>query len=234
MWRAGEQVVQPGEGPGHQLDARLRILVAQQPKQTDLIHVPQLPHLVGPAGRIERLGGDRRARLVEPRAEEEAFRQWRLAAGLTQVVDRRQQQLRQFLAMAFDVLQVTAQHVQGVAQRGQLPVTLLAGAGRDVRGLLQDLLGQQFGTGQLDQAEGAAHLVQAFHRLLQGGAVVSLGDELLEILLSLFHGGEQLVAHQTQGRCSRNHAYCASRAGLTNCYGCPERLSRQIPASACS
>lgn len=145
-------------------------------------------------------------RLIETDAEEVAFRQGRLAGGQPHLVDDRQQQLGNFLAVVVDALQVAAQHEQRLAQRGQLTVALLAGTDRDVGGQQQGFLGQQLGAGQLDQLEDAADLLQVLDRLLQQADIESIGDELLEALLGLLDGGEQFVAHQTKGRGSGYHA----------------------------
>ncbi len=152
-----------------------------------------------------RAGHSSLAWLIEADAEEEAFRQRRLGTGLAQFVDGRQQQLRHFLAMGVDVFQVAAQHVQRAAQGRQLTIALLAGTGGNVGGLLQHFLGQQLGAGQFDQVQGATHLLQVFHGLLQQAAIVPFGNELLETLFSLFDGGEQFVTHQAQGCRSSDH-----------------------------
>jgi len=49
-------------------------------------------------------------------------------------------------------------------------------------------------------------LLEVLDRLLQQSAVVAVDDEVLEALLGLLHGGEQLVANQAQGSGSSNHA----------------------------
>ena len=96
--------------------------------------------------------------------------------------------------------------MQGIAQGRQLDVAFLAGTGGNVGGLVEQLLGQQFGAGQFDQIERATHLVHGLHRLLQQAAVLTLGNEVLEALFRLFHGGEQFIAHETQRSDSSDHA----------------------------
>ncbi len=136
--------------------------------------------------------------MIETNTEEEAFRQRRLRAGLAQCTDRRQQQLRDFLAAGIDAFQVAAQHIERVAQRGQLPVAILARTDGNVGGQLEDFLGEQFGTGQFDQIERAADLFEVLDGLLQKTAVVAIDDEMLKALLGLFHSGEQLIPDQTE------------------------------------
>ncbi|MOA02488.1 hypothetical protein D3C78_1219410 [compost metagenome] len=111
--------------------------------------------------------------------------------------------------MIVQPLEVAAQHEQRLAQRGQLTVALLAGASRNIGGQQENFLGQEFCTDQLDQLENAANLLQVLDRLLQQADIVPLGDELLETLFRLLDGGEQLAAHQPQGRGSTYHAPCA-------------------------
>ncbi|MCY1556309.1 hypothetical protein D9M68_930470 [compost metagenome] len=48
--------------------------------------------------------------------------------------------------------------------------------------------------------------MHGLHRLLQQAAILAFGDELLEALFSLLHGGEQFVAHQPQRSDSGDHA----------------------------
>ncbi|MOA07614.1 hypothetical protein D3C78_1273210 [compost metagenome] len=107
--------------------------------------------------------------------------------------------------MAVEPFEVTAQHEQRLAQRRQLAVSLLTGTGRDVGGQQQNLLGQQLGTGQLDQLEDAADLLQVLDRLLQQADVEPIGNEQLQAMFGLLDGGEQLAAHQTEGRGSSYH-----------------------------
>ncbi|MCY1292733.1 hypothetical protein D9M70_419700 [compost metagenome] len=193
------QSLQAAQGTLHQAQCAGHLVAAQEAEQPLLVDLAEAP---GQGLRVYAFLQLRDhhvlARLVQAHAEEEAFRQGRLAAGLAQVVDRRQQQFGHFLAVQAEVFQVTAQHVQRIAQGRQLHVALFPGAGGNVGGLVQQFLGQQLGPGQLDQVEGAAHLVHGFHGLLQQAAVLPFGDEMLEALLGLFHGGEQLVAHQAQ------------------------------------
>ncbi|MCY1402763.1 hypothetical protein D9M71_179190 [compost metagenome] len=148
-----------------------------------------------------------------------------MAGRQAQVVDRRQQQFGDFQALGFEVFQVAAQHIEGVAEGGELAVALLPCPGGNVGSQAQGFLRQQFGAHQFDQVQRAADLVQAFHGVLQQAAVLSLGNEMLEILFGLLHGGEQLVAHQTQGGKSCNHRLlrllCARLEGHQSAYsGC--------------
>jgi len=117
---------------------------------------------------------------------------------LAQRVDGWKQQLGDFLAAGIDAFQITPQHVERVAQRGELHVAVLAGADRDVGSQLQYFLREQLGAGQLDEVECAAHLLEVLHGLLQQAAVVAIDDEMLEALLGFFHGGEQFVTYQTE------------------------------------
>src|SRR5690606_14325771 len=200
----------------------MRTVIANEAQQTDLIHVAQAAG-VGRAGRAVRQSG--RPLLVKADTEEEALRQGWLSPGLTQVVDCRQQQLWHFLPTNVGVLQIAAQHIECIAQRSQLTVTLLTGTGGDIGGLLKHFLSQQLGTGKLDEIQGATHLLQIFHSLLQQAAVIPLGDKLFETLFGLFHGGEQLVTHLAQGCRSSDHQSAEPLlAGI----------SRRIPLSACS
>ncbi|MCY1407147.1 hypothetical protein D9M71_224350 [compost metagenome] len=205
---AAQQIVQSPQRPRHQLEGRAQILLAQHVHQAQLIHLPQAGTVA-----VRRTGLDLhvallRTWLVQTHAEEVAFRQARLPRGLAQLVDDRQQQLGNFLAMDVDAFQVAAQHEQRLAQRGQLPVALLTGTGRDIGGQQEDLLGQQLGPRQLDQFENSANLLQVFNRLLQQTDIESIGDEQFQALLGLFDGREQLAAHQTKGCGSGYHALC--------------------------
>ena len=128
-----------------------------------------------------------------------------MSTRLAQVVDGRQQQFRHFLTVSVDDFQVAAQHMQGIADGRQLAIALTARPGGDIGGLLQHFLRQQFGACQLDQLEGAAHLLEVFDCLLQQAAVLALGNKMLKAQLGFIHGGEQLIAHQTKGCGSSNH-----------------------------
>src|SRR5690606_6125029 len=130
--------------------------------------------------------------------------------------------------MGVDAFQIAPQHMQRIAQRRQLYIALLTGTGGDIGSLVEYFLRQQLGTGQLDQIERTAHLMQGFHRLLQQTAVMPLGDEVLQALLGLLHGDEQLVAHQVQRCGSTYHAL-----GLAT-YISEYDISRRTPASAWS
>ena len=84
-------------------------------------------------------------------------------------------------------------------------IPLFASARRNIGGLLQDFLGQQLASSQLNQIQCSANLMQAFHGLLQQTAIVAIGDELLEAKLSFLDGGKQFITHQIERRGARYH-----------------------------
>jgi very-short-patch-repair endonuclease len=120
----------------------LRILFANEAQQADLIHMAQALAFAQFGSAIERLSGNVRAGMIQPYAEEEALWQRLLSARLTQIVDRRQQQLGHLLAVGVDVFQIAAQHVQGIAERRQLHVAFLTGTGGNVCRLVEHFLSQ--------------------------------------------------------------------------------------------
>ncbi len=120
------QAVEARQRAAHQLEAGIEVLFADQAEQADLVHVAHPPAFLAQFGFGRQVvdGGARRPRDIQAGAEEEAFRQRRLPCGTAHFVDRRQEQLGDLLAIGLDVLQVAAQHVQGVAQGCQLAVAL--------------------------------------------------------------------------------------------------------------
>ena len=80
------------------------------------------------------------------------------------------------------------------------------GAGRDVVGNLQRLMGEQLGACQLDQRQGAANLADTLDRALQQAAAVPLDDESFKMGFSFLYGREQLFADQAQSSCSGHHS----------------------------
>ncbi|MDH4762998.1 MULTISPECIES: hypothetical protein [Pseudomonas] len=79
------------------------------------------------------------------------------------------------------------------------------GAGRNVVGDLQRLMGEQLGASQLYQREGATNLADALDRALQQAAAVPFDNESLEMGFSFLDGREQLFADQAQSSCSGHH-----------------------------
>src|SRR5690606_32936098 len=119
-----------------------------------------------------------------------------------------------FLAVRIQTFEIAAQDVQRIAQGRQLNVPFLSSTSRNVGSLIEHFLGEQFRTCKFDQIERAPHLLEAFNRLLQEGAVLPVGNEMLKTQLGLFHGGKTLVAYQIERCSSSGHSVLRLPRGL--------------------
>ncbi|WP_237140595.1 hypothetical protein [Pseudomonas oryzihabitans] len=78
-------------------------------------------------------------------------------------------------------------------------------AGGDVIGNLQRFVGEQLGTRQFDERQGASNLADTLDRALQQTAAVPLDNETFKMGLSFLDGREQLFADQAQSSRSGHH-----------------------------
>ena len=196
------EAFQAGEHPRHVTQVGPQVLIADDPDQRHLQHLPQF------AQQHRQLGGTQLGQSVQRqgflagghiRGEQAGFREQAVATGGAQVVEQWQQHQRQVATGGLDAVQIDRQLQDGLHQHFQRLALVARTAFDQSLGQVLHFLGEQRRTVELDHLQGAEHLVHIGLAETQSRRILRILDKRFQGLARLFQGLGDFTFDPLQG-----------------------------------
>ena len=196
------QGFEAGEDARHVAEVGGQVLVADDPHQGQLQHLPQLAQQhrqFGGAHLCQGVHGQRGQAAGEVRGEQAGFRQQFLAPRRAQVVEQRQHHHGQVAARTLDAVEVDRQLQDGLHQHFQGFALVGHATFHQRLGKLFHFFGEQSRAVEFDHLQGAVDLVHVGQAETHARRVLGVLDERLQSLSRLLQGFRDLALDPLKG-----------------------------------